>query len=759
MQEGIKRELDRALRSPRFAEIKTSSYGSSAGEFVRSAPIGDRTITLEEPRRENQGEETRIMVEDLDRGTLTIQAINGTVDLKPFVSPTAPGLIVATSNGVDNWSLTLFVGTGTDGPVGLVDGTTLRGNPLESEELEIPIPLGTHTMLMRGATTIVARALQTFFGDRLAYDEASNTVSAVDQIAALTASNGVVRELNNFREANISAQSLKVNSTNSVARPLPFPLGAHTFLANVGNGIVARTIQIFFGTGFTYDEPSGTLSADATTNPVTAGDGLQAAAPNEIRELDVPANSFRFRGDNGGLSGVRSDLVLFANEFAARFNNGLTFKSFFSFYSRGLSYDSATETAGLANSTANTMLGNQNGVTAQPVPIQLQNHALYFRGANNIAARGIASMLGSGLSYSNGAEQISANNQTDVLQGNRHVSREGNLFGLLDVIAHSFLARQAGTTGQMTNATISANQVAGRPGSGVIQGTQVLTDMIANLAVITGKIANQAVDFSKIINQNSNSIMGRFQGTNGTASSLSFQTNSFAAREGGTIFNKLLSSLAGANLSYNFGTGAIDAQAPGDPVPANNNATITRNSVGTLIASSMGTNSVIIRTTGSPQAFGFATNDVLRAVSGVLGVGLLVGNNLSNGIITALKMNLNDLFAWNGTHTFNGQTRKTANQNATIGTGTTVALGASTNTLRITISGGDTLFGMTGGTNGREVTIMNTSTSLFATLTPNASGANGFANLVDRTYQIPPGTSCRCQYDGTSQRWRPNCQS
>ena len=107
------------------------------------------------------------------------------------------------------------------------------------------------------------------------------------------------------------------------------------------------------------------------------------------------------------------------------------------------------------------------------------------------------------------------------------------------------------------------------------------------------------------------------------------------------------------------------------------------------------------------------------------------------------------------------QFRRSGDENITLGAGTTndQTIAASTSVVRMTPNAaGSTLTGMTGGADGRVVTIFNISTTASITLSHDTGSANANRFFLPNasSVTIPPLSGIEFIYDSTSTRWRPN---
>lgn len=183
IQVEIKADLDRALALPIFQALAASNIEVKSGDFARVAPRGAMVVTLEQPRRDNQGLDTRLMVEDMTLGTLTVRAHGGTVNQLPTVQITQPGMVVCTSNGVSNYALTFAAGTASAAAVEDVDPFTVVANPSTPAAAPTGVAMALHSLLARIAGDVVAYPFASIFGGGLTYDEGTGTVSASDMAA------------------------------------------------------------------------------------------------------------------------------------------------------------------------------------------------------------------------------------------------------------------------------------------------------------------------------------------------------------------------------------------------------------------------------------------------------------------------------------------------------------------------------------------------------------------------------------------------
>jgi hypothetical protein len=465
---------------------------------------------------------------------------------------------------------------------------TIEGNSTDTPRVGNGVFMDQHTVLARLDGQVLSHPFATLAGSGLTYDPGTGSVSADDQLAALTASLGVVRELDNIREADQIAQSVKVNATGSVARPVPLPFASHTFFANVGSGIVARSLATFFGAGITYDELTGTVSVDSIAVGLTgSNEGLEddgsivGIADNGVSDAkltDMPANSLKVRLGGAG-TGDPENLSLIAHSFPAHVGAGLTAHPFSTLAGSGLSYDPgsgslsaddqlAALTASLGvtrvvddfrldSVSGNSMLANQGATLAPPTPFVIGAHSLPFRGAGDVGARFIATLMGNGLSYDPGTELINATLTNPVL---RLDSVDQGEFSTLDFQATSTIEWFGGVFSG--NGILTASIVANSVGTVEMEADSVTNSIAANMPARTFKCqAGAASDDADDLPCTQFSLMGR--PGSGDLGPVQLGTHSIPARIAGDIVGYSLANLAGNGLSYNTGTGAIDASSSG----------------------------------------------------------------------------------------------------------------------------------------------------------------------------------------------------
>lgn len=122
----------------------------------------------------------------------------------------------------------------------------------------------------------------------------------------------------------------------------------------------------------------------------------------------------------------------------------------------------------------------------------------------------------------------------------------------------------------------------------------------------------------------------------------------------------------------------------------------------------------------------------------------------------SIDISLSGANTFTGSNAFNGAFALNGLQSETlVSTTNDLALGATANSLEIDLTGDQTLNGLTGGAEGREIRLRNIDASETLIISHDASGstaANRFALPAGKSFSVLPGTSVVLRY--SSSRWR-----
>lgn len=551
IQADIQTDLTALFSAGPFSELERSNIEAKVGQFKRVSPRGAMVVTLEAPRRDTQGQDVRIMVESMASGTLSIRAHAGTVNGVALLTLSQPGLVVCTSNGVDNYAVTFAAGSQTTAAVDDIPEFTVVSNPSSGDAQPSTVAMALHSVLARIAGDVVSHPFSTLFGARLTYDTGTGVVSADDQTSALTASDGVTRSGDNFQEETQIAQSVKVNATDSVARPLPLALGGHTFLANIGSGIVARAFSSFFGARLTYDTGTGTVSADDQTSALTASNGVSRVV-DDFQLATVNPNETLVNAS--GSTAVPSGLLTNGHSFLGRFGGNVESRFFSTFFATGLSYDTGTGTVSVTNPAGNlTASGGVSRVVDDFRLADMFGNSIWVKvgsttGAPTNLSLGTRSLFGRPTTGDAGS--LSPSTHTMV----------GRIAG--DIVGHSLFTLFGGANlsydgaGQASSFTpVQANSLLVNSSQITLNDSATVTWSHSNLSGVSSLTANASVTLPTI---GGNTLVGNPTASTAARQAISVFTHSLLCRKGGNIANFSLSSLAGTNMSYNSGTGAFD---------------------------------------------------------------------------------------------------------------------------------------------------------------------------------------------------------
>lgn len=181
------------------------------------------------------------------------------------------------------------------------------------------------------------------------------------------------------------------------------------------------------------------------------------------------------------------------------------------------------------------------------------------------------------------------------------------------------------------------------------------------------------------------------------------------------------------------------------------------------IASISGTDEIIVddgtetqRGTVSQVTAGLTYASEAQARAGVATGVVMDPLQVANAIDELASVTEAGANTFTGSNTFNGAFAQNGLQSETLAATTNdLALDATANSLEIDLTGDQTLNGLTGGAEGREIRLRNIDTSETLIISHDASGStttNRFALPADQSFSVLPGQSVVLRY--SSSRWR-----